>query len=156
MTLFFDVLAMYLLIFPDFSGCASPSISVQIHDGTYSSIFVRYHLISSLIRPLVLSVLSRFCPIPGIFRKYVFVQFFSTPFKISLCSFEKFFRNNSGFFVYLLQNMSVRNICPVGHVRLLCPRGTMFCTFIFRRHCYPFSCDFLLKQIRDGRRTVPP
>ena len=36
MTLFFDVLAMYLLIFPDSAGCASSSINVQIHDGANS------------------------------------------------------------------------------------------------------------------------
>ena len=78
MPLFFDVLAMYLLIFPDSAGCASSSISVQIHDGTYSSIFVRYRQISSLIRPLVLSVLSGFCPIPGIFRKEVTAFHFPT------------------------------------------------------------------------------
>ena len=82
---------MYLLIFPDFSGCASSSISVQIHDGAYSSIFVRYHQISSLIRPQVLSVLSRFCPFSGIFRKYVFVHFFNALSRIPLCSFNKLF-----------------------------------------------------------------
>ena len=43
-----------------------------------------------------------------------------------MCSFEKLFRNNSGFFVYLLQNMNVRNICPVGHEPLFVQSAQIF------------------------------
>ena len=132
MSLFFDVLAMYLLIFPDFSGCASSSISVQIHDGAYySSFFVRYHQILSLIRPLVLFVLSRFCPLSGIFRKYVFVQFFNA-LRGSLCTFSTNFCEEYGHFsVYIPQNPNVQNLCEMGHNRLYVPGVQTFAHLCF-------------------------
>ena len=145
-----------MLIFSDSSGCASSSFNVQIHTGAFSPFFVRNRQISASACPLVLSIYYKFPRLTANPLLYIFTCPFFTISENPLCSFEKLFRNNSGFFVYLLQNMNVRNICPVGHAPLLCPGGTMFCTFIFRRHCYPFSGDFLLIQICDGRRTIPP
>ena len=148
--------SMYLLIFLNFSECVSSSINVQIHTGADSPFFVSNRQISALVCSLVPSIYYKFPRLSVFSLLYIFTCPFFRIFKNPLCDFEKLFRNNSAFFVYLLQNMSVQNICPVGHDLLLCPRGTMFCTFIFRRHCYPFSDNFLLIQIRDGRRTIPP
>ena len=122
---------MYMLIFPEFPGCAFSSISVQIHTGTDSPFFVRNRQISALVCPLVPSIYYKFPRLTAISLLYIFTCLFFTISENPLCSFEKLFRNNSGFFVYLLQNINVRNICPVGHDRLLCPGGTKFCTLIF-------------------------
>ena len=121
---------MYLLIFPDFSGCTSSSISVQIHDSACSSIFVRYRQISALVCPLVPSIYYKFPRLTVLSLLYIFTCPFFTIFENPLCTFVRLFRNNSVFFVYLLQNLSVLNICPVGHERLLCPGGRTFCTLI--------------------------
>ena len=113
---------MYSLIFPDFSGCASSSINVQIHTGAYSPFFVRNRQISALVCPLVPSIYYKFPRLTVLSLLYIYTCPFFMIRRNPLCSFQKIFRNNSGFFVYLLQNMSVRNICPVGHVplKILC------------------------------------
>ena len=123
--------AMYLLIFPEFPGCAFSSISVQIHTGAFLPFFVRNRQISALVCLLVPSIYYKFPRLTANSFLYIFTCQFFVIWQNPLCSFRKLFRNNSAFFVYLSQNMNVQNFCEVGHDRLLCPGGTTFCTFIF-------------------------
>ena len=115
---FFNVLAMYLLIFPEFPGCAFSSISVQIHTGADPPFFVRNRQISVLACPLVLSIYYKFPRLTANPLLYIFTCPFFTISENPLCNFEKLFRNNLDFFVYLLQNMNVLFICEVGHAPL--------------------------------------
>ena len=99
-----EIYRMYILIYK----CTDPYRS-------FFAIFCENRQISFLVCPLVPSIYYKFPHLTAFLPLYIFTCPFFAIWRNPLCSFEKLFRNNSGFFVYLLQNPSVRNFCEVGH-----------------------------------------